>query len=81
MVQYNGVFALSSGMMKSHGISQITILLSPYCHAEGEIEMPVYHYVGGGPKKSVVHDTVQKATQCHFSHFPECIWETWGMES
>jgi hypothetical protein len=49
MVQYNGVLALSSGMMKSHGISQITILLSPDCYEEGEIrvEMPVFHYTGG----------------------------------
>jgi len=37
-------------MMKSHGISPITILLSPDCHEEGEIEMPVYHYTGGVDK-------------------------------
>jgi len=52
MVQYNGVLALSSGMMKSHGISQITVLLSPDCYEEGEIhvEMPVYHYTSGVDK-------------------------------
>lgn len=37
--------------MKSHGIFQITILLSPDCHEEGEIEMPVYHFVGGVDKE------------------------------
>jgi len=37
-------------MMKSHGIFQITILLIPDCHEEGEIEMPVYCYTGGGDK-------------------------------
>jgi hypothetical protein len=46
MVQYNCVLALSSGMMKSHDISQITMLLSPNCHEEGEIEIPLYHYTG-----------------------------------
>jgi len=37
-------------MMKSHGISQITILHSPDCHKEGEMEMPVYHYMGSVDK-------------------------------
>jgi hypothetical protein len=46
MAQYNCVLALSSGMTKSHGKSQITILLSPDCHEEGETEMPVYHHMG-----------------------------------
>jgi hypothetical protein len=52
MAQYNGVLALSSGMMKSCGISQITILLSPNCYEDGEIcvEMPVYHNMGGVDK-------------------------------